>query len=286
MRDISAIVVSYNRRAALLRTLSHLRGHPLIGEIIVVDNASHDGSSDAARGALEGFQRASVVDAGRNSGVEAFNTGASLATLPLLLVLDDDAYPAPAALGAARDALVKDRALGAIALAPHHPEHLGAEWPHARADAASFPMMGCGNLVRAEAWRRAGGYLGAYFLYRNDTDLALTLLALGYGVRFDPAWVVWHDSPCAAAKSDRWLRLATRNWVWMARRHGRGAWKWLGIALGAARAFMHAGVDNSRAELVMDGLRAGLREDAPRASAEPDGSHWRALIGLQMRRGR
>src|SRR5690606_34605702 len=85
-----------------------------------------------------------------------------------------------------------------------------------------WPVMGCGNLVRRSAWQAVGGYEESFFLYRNDVDLALKLLAAGGkggGVWFDPTWVVWHDSPAAAPnrrKSLRWFELATRNWIWLA----------------------------------------------------------------------
>ena len=32
--------------------------------------------------------------------------------------------------------------------------------------------MGCANLVRRTAWNEVGGYESAFFLYRNDADLA------------------------------------------------------------------------------------------------------------------
>ena len=286
MRGLSAIVVSFNRHDALLRTLAHLRRCDLIGQIIVVDNASHDSSESAARSFLAEVDGAVVIEMPRNAGVEAFNVGARAATGEFLLVLDDDAFPDPDTLGDALDALRADPSVGAVALAPQHPRDARREWPHASAPTAAFPMMGCGNLVRADAWRRAGGYLTEYFLYRNDADLALSLLALGYRVLFDPAWVVWHDSPHAALKSERWLKLATRNWVWMARRHGRGFWKWAGIALGAAKAFMHAGQDNARAQLVIDGLREGLRTQPPPPAAASGGEYWCRLVKLQLSRAR
>ncbi|MFZ4573127.1 MAG: glycosyltransferase family 2 protein [Phycisphaerales bacterium] len=283
MPGLSAIVVSYNRREALLHTLRRLLETPGVDEIIVVDNGSSDGCAQAASDLLAGRHR--VLALNENTGVAAFNSGASIASGEFLLILDDDSWPEPTALHLALAAARADRMLGAVALSPTHPRTGVREWPHVINPTDALPMMGCGNLIRADAWRRAGGYESGYFLYRNDADLALTLLGLGYRVLYDPEWTVWHDSPAAAAKSLRWLRLATRNWVWMARRHGVGFWKWLGVALGAVRAFMHAGEDTDRVQAVAEGLRAGLTQRPPPGASAPGGRWWRKLVLLQLTRG-
>src|SRR5215471_16947564 len=63
--DVSIVIVSYNARADLDRCLQSLHETPPSHshEIIVVDNASTDGSADAAR---------------RWSGVQVIETGANL----------------------------------------------------------------------------------------------------------------------------------------------------------------------------------------------------------------
>ncbi|MDP2178377.1 glycosyltransferase family 2 protein [Methylicorpusculum sp.] len=44
---ISAVVVNYNAGDLLLACIDSLVACPIVGEIIVVDNASHDGSLEA-----------------------------------------------------------------------------------------------------------------------------------------------------------------------------------------------------------------------------------------------
>src|SRR5262245_29360798 len=145
--------------------------------------------------------------------------------------------------------------------------------------------MGCGNPVRTEAWRRVGGYDKDFFLYRNDCDLALKLLAAGLDVRFNPAWIVWHDSPAAARKSDRWLHLATRNWVWLARRHGRGRPAVLGALAGVVWASRQAGFNPLRQWRVLQGATAGLFSSAEPLppGIEPNGAPYAEMIQLQFR---
>lgn len=259
---LSAIVVSHNRRDALERTLRELAALGLFdtGEVIVADNASADGSPAMVRA---DFPRATLMELTDNLGVEAYNRAAAAAQGDTLLILDDDSWPDGASLRAAVAALHASPTLGAVALLPVHPSTRRAEWRH-DAEPDAFPLMGCGNLVRADAWRDLRGYEPTFFLYRNDTDLALRLLAGGRGVAFNPDWIVWHDSPAARRKSERWLRLATRNWLWLCRRHGEGLTALAGMALGVLAALRHAGPSFRRARCVLGGVHLGItQEPAP-----------------------
>lgn len=276
---LSVIIVSHHRPEALRTTLRELLSQEVVakGEIIVADNASLDGTVEML---AREFPAVRVVILDQNLGVEAFNRGAAVARGDVLLILDDDARPEPEALSRAMDLLEREPSVAAVALHPKHPATGRSEWPFARAARDHWPVMGCGNLVRTEAWRRVGGYESAFFLYRNDVDLALKLLGAGYDVRFDPAWVVWHDSPAADRKSERWLRLATRNWVWLARRHGRGVWKWLGAVAGVVWALRLAGFSASRATKVLAGAWSGAATRAPTV-AGGDGRWYREFLRLR-----
>ncbi|MFG0283787.1 MAG: glycosyltransferase [Phycisphaerales bacterium JB039] len=281
---LSIIILAYKRREALLATIARLRaGRWSAGaEIIVVDNASGDGSARAVR---DQFPEICVIEMETNAGVAGFNRGAAQAPGDVLLILDDDSWPDDDALGRAL-ALLEERAdVAAVSLLPRHPQTLRPEWPFAcvlgGAARDDWPVMGCGNLVRREAWQRVGGYEERFFLYRNDVDLALKLLGAGDKVWFDPSWVVWHDSPAAARKSLRWFELGMRNWVWLARRHGRGVWKWIGIALGWANAHRLAGGSARAHAAALRGAWKGLAGKPGRVTA--DGSAWRTL--LRARRG-
>lgn len=285
---LSVVIATYRRSATLEHTLARLaalgvpgviHGSDATSEVIVVDNASGDGSPARLREQFPGVQ---FIEHPTNAGVEAFNVGARAASGDVLFILDDDAWPDDGVLPAALAALAADPHLAAIALLPVHPQTRQPEWPFVKRPVDGFGFMGCANLVRTSAWRAAGGYEPAYFLYRNDTDLALTLGALGLNVRCDPAWRAWHDSPFAAAKSERWLNLATRNWLWLCRRHARGRHAFFGIVGGLLRALVYAGPAPRRLAQVVRGARAGLFAPAPPLAVPVDGRAFRRH--LQQRR--
>ncbi len=298
---LCAVVLSYNRWGALDRTLRNLRESGLFAlddgsagapwSVVVVDNGSSDGSADQVARA---FPRANVVRIDRNIGVEAFNRGVGAAPpgADVMLILDDDATPDPRALRRAMELLARRPDLGAVTLHPLHPRSGKSEWTFARRATGSvsdaWPVMGCGNLVRRDAWRMAGGYESGYFLYRNDTDLALKLRGLGLGVHFNPAWVVWHDTAAGAGarKSENWHRTATRNWVWMARRHAPSfGERWRGAAVGWMWAHRLAGLSASRHAATLRGAIEGVRRPPPPMDERiRSGAAWRDLLRMLVAR--
>jgi GT2 family glycosyltransferase len=282
---LSLIVLSFNRRAALARTLREL-GTTLATltvahETIVVDNASEDGTVAMLTKEFPGIE---VLALQENVGVAAFNRAAERARGDLLLILDDDAWPDTKSLAAALERMHERANLGAVALLPVHPVSGLAEWPFLSRARGGWPVLGCGNLVRASAWKAVGGYEESFFLYRNDTDLAMKLLAGGYDVFADPEWIVWHDSPHAGRKSERWLELATRNWVLLARRHARGWRLPFSIVLGWAWACRQAGLSLPRLRLATRGALVGLGMRVPAlvGTIASDGTAFAELLRLQV----
>jgi len=278
--SISAVVLVYNRRAALARTLEELVKLPLISRIIVVDNASTDDSASGVTPRPD----TTVLRLDSNIGVAAFERGVRSVDTPFVLILDDDAWPDAASLGHAHALLASDDSLAAVALSPVHPATNIREWKNLTGPCLNSPFMGCGNLIRITDWHAAGGYEGRFFLYRNDTDLALAFAALGRGVAFNPNWIVWHDSPAVGCKSERWLHLATRNWAWMARRHARGVWLVIGLVAAFAHALREAGFKRCRVRATLRGIREGLFWPAPLlpANVPRTGEGFKRLVKAKL----
>jgi len=284
---LSVIVLSYNRKDVLRRTLGHLRAIlPTItgeSETIVVDNNSTDQSAEMVAAEFPAVRLLRLPD---NVGVAAFNRAAEIAKGQFLLILDDDAWPDRPSLQAALDYLrPEDDVYASVAFMPVHPATGVVEWPFLDRPQTYWPFMGCGNLVRKSAWDHVGGYEESYFLYRNDTDLALKFLESGLECDASPDWIVWHDSPHTARKSDRWLELATKNWVLLARRHARGWRLPFAILLGWLSSCRHAGFSLRRLRLATRGLLTGIGSQVPpmRNGGSSDGSKFARLLHFQLR---
>jgi GT2 family glycosyltransferase len=94
---ISVLVVNFNTRAYLERCLAALQRAPVSGglQVLVVDNASHDGSADAVRAH---FPEVDLIANPANRGYATANNQAfARATAPYLLLLNPDAAVEPEA---------------------------------------------------------------------------------------------------------------------------------------------------------------------------------------------
>jgi N-acetylglucosaminyl-diphospho-decaprenol L-rhamnosyltransferase len=104
--NLSIVIVSYNARADLERCLESLHAAPPAAahEIIVVDNASSDGSADAARR----WADVRVIETGSNLGFgRANNVGIRASASENLLLLNSDTIVPPGAIDALLDDLAR-----------------------------------------------------------------------------------------------------------------------------------------------------------------------------------
>jgi GT2 family glycosyltransferase len=224
---VSAVVLAYRRCDEVAHTLDRLAELP-VDEVIVVDNASGDGTAELVR------SRAGVrlVEAGRNLGAAGRNLGAQAATGDLLVMLDDDSYPRPGAIEAALDLFARDPAVGLVGGAVHDVDPGGRivfgdevgsfDWwlragrderPPAGLPAFFFPEGAC--VVRREAYLDAGGCFEPYFVTLTELDLTIRLLARGWDVRYLPGAVFEHRKAQAGRTSGTGiLRLRVRNQLW------------------------------------------------------------------------
>ena len=99
MNKTAAVVVTYNRKDLLVECLQHLKTQTKPVDIIVVDNASTDGTSDLFKDETEGLL---YFNTGANlGGAGGFNYGMRKACelgYEFVWVMDDDTLPEPAAL--------------------------------------------------------------------------------------------------------------------------------------------------------------------------------------------
>ena len=223
--DLSAVVVTYNSRAhiaACLRSLAGARG-ALAMEIVVVDNASADGTVADARAA-----GARVVETGDNLGyARAVNRGTRETTGEFVLVLNPDCVVAPAALAALhawmranpRCAIAAPRILNtdgsvefsarsfpthltflfnryslATRLWPGNPwsrRYLLSDWDHASDRSVDWVSGAC-MLVRRSAIEQVGGMDEAYFMFNEDVDWCHAMKKAGWSVDFVAAAEITH----------------------------------------------------------------------------------------------
>ena len=205
---LSVVVVSFNTRDLLRACLASARRFEPGAQVIVVDNASRDGSAAMVRAE---FPEVTVIEAGRNLGFAgANNLGLAVATRPVIVLLNSDTELLDDSLSRCAARLAADPHLGAV-----HPRLVGADGTPQECE---YPLPSLGHLVRRavrlrprealrpgrtwlagtalvirrEALATVGGKLDdGYFIYWEDADLS-ALRRAGWGLAVEETALVRH----------------------------------------------------------------------------------------------
>jgi GT2 family glycosyltransferase len=233
MPDCALVVASRNRRDRVLETLATLLALPERPRVVLVDDASTDGTQEAVAAALPQVQ---LIRVGRREGPSAGrNRGVRATAEPIVGFCDDDSWFDPGALARADAAFRWHPRLGLIA-ARILVEPAGRLDPTsavmARADLGRVPGLGaprvlgfvaCGALVRRSAFARAGGFHPRYGSGGEEQLLAIDMAAAGWELAYLDD-VVAHHQPATDGRDGR-VQRQLRNDLWTAwlRRSRRGA---------------------------------------------------------------
>ena len=227
MLDLSIVIVSFNARVDLARCLQSLHDAPPSRphEIIVVDNASTDGSADAARQ----WPHVRVIEAGANLGFSAGNNiGIRASSGANLLLLNSDTIVPAGAIDALLAQL--DRRADVAVVGPRLVDGSGraelsfgemvGPFAHIRqkriamGDVESYTtreqypdwVTGACLLVRRADAEAVGLLDERYFMYLEDVDFCAAIRARGRRILFTPSVQVTHlrgrSSPSRAASGD------------------------------------------------------------------------------------
>jgi len=180
-------------------------------ELVVVDNASGDGSAERIR---EARPDVVLVEAGANTGFAGgCNLGVANATGEFVAFLNNDARPGPEWISAAVETLTSDRTIGAVAckvldwdgeLVDYVDGSLtwfgmGYKREAERPDDGSYETAkdvlfgtGAAMFMRADLYREVGGFDERFFMFYEDVDLGWRLNLLGHRVRYEPRSVAYH----------------------------------------------------------------------------------------------
>ena len=220
---VSVLVLTFNRRPEVLRTLGslrHLAGRPTI---VVVDNGSTDRTTEAIS---HNFPDACLVPLPHNVGAAGRNVGVSHVRTPYVAFSDDDTGWEYDALTRAADILDRHPTLAVVSAQVL----VGAE---GREDPACEPMkdspleseglpgkrilgfMAGACVFRVSAFLAAGGYLPRLIVGGEEALLSLDLAALGWRMAYCPQ-IVTHHHPSLVRDSRSRRRLLARNAIWTA----------------------------------------------------------------------
>ncbi len=238
--DISILIVSWNVRDLLLACLAALPDAVADAtyEVILVDNASRDGTVDAVR---EAFPQVQIIANQENRGFTGGNNQAlALARGRSLLLLNPDTRPLPGSIAELHHFLQSHPDVGAVGprlwygdgspqpnrrrfptlstlftestIIQHYlpglplfAHYIMADQPDDQVQEVDW-LVGAALMVRREVYQQVGGLDESFFMYSEELDWCRRIKAAGWRICYDPAAEIIHyegkSSEQAVARRD------------------------------------------------------------------------------------
>jgi GT2 family glycosyltransferase len=212
--QVTTVVMTRDRWPELRGTLPRHRG-----PVIVVDNASRDGTPELVR---RHFPDVEVVALPGNLGAVARNVGVRLSRTPYIAFADDDSWWEPGSLERAAEYLDACPSLAVVAGRtevgpsgrPDPVSELMRHSPLGRPQHLPGPVvlgfLACSAVVRKAAFEAVGGFDDLLHFMGEEELLALDLAAHGWSSVYADSVVAHHDPSPGRNLADRHAR-AGRN---------------------------------------------------------------------------
>ena len=259
---VTVAILAYNRReqlAVTVETITERLAYPRQRlEVIVVDNASTDGTAEMVR---ERFPDLQLIVNTENEGISGWNRAFDRGRGTWFLVLDDDCY------------IEGDALQRAIVRAERHEADLVSFRVESSAGGAFsewyqggvFSFWGCSALVSARAIRELGGFDPGIFLYSHELEFTMRLLDRGMTHLVLPEVSSVHLKPIPALNRATYAR-TMRSYAYIAAKLMQP--RDLGVAAVnlLLRPVLAAAVDRQTlgaVAAVVEGLGEGARARAP-----------------------
>ncbi len=238
---VTAVVVNYNSGLWLARCVNNLRGHRAsLPEVIVIDNASSDGSVEELP-ALDGI---TVRRAHRNLGFgRGVNQALRSVATDYVLVINPDCLIVPSALvrlieeldAHPEAAMVSGRVFdmsgneqrGSRRRLPTRDQVLAEVMPFSRRpgiDLTTQPpptepeeveaVSGACMLIRMRALDEIGGFDPAFHMHFEDLDLMARLHEAGWRIRLEPSVIISHAGGVSTRRRAVGVMLAKHRSLW------------------------------------------------------------------------
>lgn len=213
MPQISIIILTYNSSRFIEDLLKSLHDYSKVSEILIVDNDSKDDTVKLAKK----FSHAKVFETGKNLGfAKGINYGAERAKGEYLLFINPDAifksgefsdlvkvFEEKEKAGVVGGKLVgydgfPEKSAGkffnlfeAIMIILGLDEKIGVRFSPDKLSMVDF-VSGGFMMVRAEVFKKLGGFDENFFMYVEDMELCFRVKKAGYETYFTPNVVVSH----------------------------------------------------------------------------------------------
>jgi N-acetylglucosaminyl-diphospho-decaprenol L-rhamnosyltransferase len=256
--DLAVVIVNYNAGAYLTRCVASVLQNAggLDLDVLVIDNASQDGSAQVAKSAQPDIR---VTMNATNRGLSAaWNQGAEDTDSLWILFLNPDAelwagnlaglvkvaqeHPDVAVLGPVvrnADGTIYEsgrmfpsvtQAVGHAFVGAFHADnrftrsYRQTDWDRLSEREVDWVSGAC-MLVRRNAFEQVGRFDEGFFLYAEELDLTTRLRGAGWTVLYTPELEILHEGAVSTGRSARMHRMHSSSIYRYYRKHRSGGWR-------------------------------------------------------------
>ncbi|MDR5835529.1 glycosyltransferase [Caballeronia sp. LZ034LL] len=220
---LTVVVLTYNRADQVLDTLARVTALPDPIHIVVVDNASSDGTAERI---VAEFPEVELVVAPGNLGAAGRNLGVARVQTEYVAFCDDDTWWHAGSLSRAVDILDAAPRVGVLNARVVVGEHGATDETCERMRASPLPhdglpgpaligFMAGACVFRTSVFRQTGGYEPRLFIGGEETLMSLDVLSAGHEIVYADELVL-HHHPSPLRDSAQRRKLLARNAAWVA----------------------------------------------------------------------
>jgi GT2 family glycosyltransferase len=256
--SVSIVFLVYNRKEELRESLRQMLQESDYDqqalEVIVVDNASSDGSSQMVREEFPGVQ---LIRREENVGVSGWNDGFAVARGDYVLALDDDCYlPDDGLRRAVELAQAEDADL--VSFGVRALDDPGFRFTETIYRTGLLAFWGCAVLIRRPVLERLKGYDPEIFVWANEMEFMLRFFDQGFRHLHAPDILAVHMKETGGTFD--WSDYVRSKGYRLNRRH---------FAYIAAKSLRPRHAAGALIALLTEVLRDGLRRDSAALGALP-----------------
>lgn len=226
--ELSIIIVSYNTRDLISTCLDSIVNiNDYDKEVIIVDNASSDGSAEVIR---NDYPSVHLIVNGTNRGFAAANNQAlELSKGRYIFFLNPDTEFLPSTFQYMISFMDKNPHIGLAGVKMINPdgtlqESFSRYYPAQNETSTELLglkgnlawVLGAGMVTRAEILKRIGGFNEVFFVYGEDQDLCLKIRKMGYEIGYMDFALVVHlgaQSERSSTETDIWRKKTTAEFT-------------------------------------------------------------------------
>jgi GT2 family glycosyltransferase len=218
MNKVSVIILNWNRKKDVSKTISFVKRQTVKPmEIIVVDNASIDGSVEYIH---KIHKNVHILSLPKNIALAGFNEGMKIAKGNYFLLLASDAIPKSNVI---EKHLSKFRNLPKLGVSSASTfeyktgKYIGGNRAVSGDNKSGFSVTyfdGNGICLKRGVFQKTGGYDPKYFICLEELEWAVRILTAGFDIKCFTDIVVYNSRSGVGNQRSKYGYFYARNWVW------------------------------------------------------------------------